>query len=56
MMGCLHIPLAIDEHVQVHPDMEEALINSMEANNLCRVVNLGITAMLGISFQKVLGG
>jgi len=48
----LHGHPVIDAHVHVHPDRIETLIAVMEANNLSRVVNLGILEVLGIPFQE----
>jgi len=50
-MGMLHRS-AIDAHVHVHPDQAEVLLDVMEANDLSRVVNLGILEVLGIPFQE----
>jgi len=51
MTDFLHNRSVIDAHVHVHPDMAAGLADIMEANNLTRVVNLGILEARGIPFQ-----
>lgn len=45
----------IDAHVHVHPGRITDLVAIMEANNLSRVVNLGILEGLGIPFKEGMG-
>jgi len=42
----------VDAHVHVHPGRITDLVTIMEANNLSRVVNLGILEGLGIPFEE----
>lgn len=52
MTSSTHSFPAIDAHVHVHPDMAETLLHIMEANNLSRVVDLGILEVLDIPFEE----
>jgi len=42
----------IDAHVHVHPDAAAYLLETMEANGISRVVNMGILERLGIPLEK----
>jgi predicted TIM-barrel fold metal-dependent hydrolase len=52
MTSALHSFPVIDAHVHVHPDKANVMAEIMEANNLSRIVNLGILEALGLPFEE----